>query len=472
LICPACGRDNVAGSGFCHACGASLGVSVESPAEPSVSPAVPWEPPGAVLADAFRRGGLAFGVVAAAGLLLGLVYLPGAGQGASAEDGLLTGGVAFLLFHHAAIEVQTSAVDPMAVRLTVSAALMLGTAAVAWLLFLAGRAVAARPSGWGGAAGVLVAVPYVIGCVAVALVVRLGAPAASLLAFTPPPALRPVPLSALSWSLGLGVLFGLLGGMAGRRTAEGPDRPPGLLRVALKGGWRMTWTGLALSFAGLLVLAGVNPGATRSYFDLAFAGGAGRGVALLALTALAAPNIATGMLMASMGGPIRLELLQSSCTVVSYARFPGELGSFPAGACAGDFGPAPAGYFLFLLIPLVVTVAGGHRAARVAGATDRGRASVAGGAAGLAFGVMALGLMVLARITLEASGPVVALGTSTFGPDLPIGWLLASAWGAAGGALGGFLGTGHAMGPGGPGPIGGSALPSTGRSGERSAEER
>jgi hypothetical protein len=426
------------------------------------------------VADAFRRGGLVFGVVGMAGVLLGLLYLPVAGGGTSAVDGLTTGGVAFLLFHHVAIEVQTVAVDPMAVRLSVSVALMLGTAAVAWLLFLAGRAVGARPSGWGGAAGALVAVPYVLGCVAVALVVRLEAPAASLLGFTPPPAaLRPVPLSALSWSLGLGMLFGLLGGMSGHRATEDPDRAAGLLRAALTGGWRMAWTGLVLSFAGLLVLAGVNPGATRSYFDMTFAGGAGRGIALLVLTALAAPNMATGVLMASMGGPIRLELLQSSCTVVSYARFPDELGSFPAGACAGDFGPAPAGFFLFLLIPLVATMAGGRRAARVAGAADRGRASLAGGAAGLAFGGMALGLMVLARVTLEASGAAVALGTSTFGPDLPMGWLLASAWGAAGGALGGFLGAGQAMGPGEPGPIGeASALPSTERSGELPAEER
>jgi hypothetical protein len=93
---------------------------------------------------------------------------------------------------------------------------------------------------------------------------------------------------------------------------------------------------------------------------------------------------------------------------------------------------------------------------------------LAGGAAGLAFGGMALGLMVLARVTVEASGSLVSLGSSSFGPNLLLGWLLASAWGAAGGALGGLLGAGREAGPGRPGPAGdASALPPTGRSGER-----
>jgi hypothetical protein len=404
-----------------------------------------------VLLEAFRRGALVFGVLAAAGVLLGLASLPVAGEGTSAVDAVLTGGVAFLLFHHAAIEIRTPVLDPMAIRLTVSLALLLGTAAVAWLLFLAGRAVAARPSGWGAAAGALVAVPYAIGCVAVALVVRVGGPAAPSLAFTEaPPALRPVPLSALAWSLGFGVLFGLLGAMWGRRAPENPSRASRLLRAAVAGGWRMSWTGLALSFVGLLALAGVNPDATRSYFDEAFAGGAARGVAVLVLTALSAPNLATGVLSASMGAPIRLELLTGSCTVLSYARFPEEPGAFPAGACGGDFAAAPAGYILFLLVPVVAALAGGHRAARLAGG-NRGFASLAGGAAGLAFGGMALGLMALARVTVEASGSLVSLGSSSFGPHLLLGWLLASAWGAAGGALGGFLGTGRAAGPGPPG---------------------
>lgn len=469
MTCPACGRDNPAGSRFCHACGASLAASAGLPAEPSSTPAAGWRAPGSVLLDAFRRGALVFGVVAAAGVLLGLASLPLAREGTSAVDAVLTGGVAFLLFHHAAIEIRTLALDPMAVRLTVSLALMLGTAAAAWLLFLAGRSVAARPSGWGAAAGAFVAIPYAIGCVAVALVVRIGAPAAPLLAFTQaPPALSPVPLSALSWSLGFGVLFGLLGAMWGRRSPEIPGRASRLLRAAVAGGWRMAWMGLALSFVGLLVLAGVNPDATRSYFEGAFAGGAARGVAVVVLTALSAPNLATGVLSASMGAPIRLELLTGSCTVLSYARFPEEAGAFPAGACGGDFAAAPAGYFLFLVVPVVATLAGGRRAAHLAGTGDRGPASLAGSAAGLAFGGMALGLMVLARVTVEASGSLVSLGSSSFGPNLLLGWLLASAWGAAGGALGGLLGAGREAGPGRPGPAGdASALPPTGRSGER-----
>jgi zinc-ribbon domain len=470
VTCPACGRDNPAGSRFCHACGASL-AAAGVPAEPSTTSAAGWRPPGAVLLEAFRRGGLVFGVVLAAGVLLGLASLPVAGEGTSAVDAVLTGGVALLLFHHAAIEIRTPALDPMAIRLTVSLALMLGTAAVAWLLFLAGRAVAARPSGWGAAAGALVAIPYALGCVAVALVVRIGAPAAPLLAFTQsPPALRPVPLSALAWSLGFGLLFGLLGAMRGRRAREDPGRASRLLRAAVAGGWRMAWMGLALSFVGLLVLAGVNPDATRSYFDGAFAGGAARGVAVVVLTALSAPNLATGVLSASMGAPIRLELLTGSCTVLSYARFPEDPGAFPAGACGGDFAVAPAGYFLFLVVPVVATLAGGRRAAGLAGG-DRGLASLAGGAAGLAFGGMVLGLMALARVTVEASGSLVSLGSSSFGPQLLLGWLLASAWGATGGALGGLLGAGREAGPGGPGPAGDSSvLPLTGRSGERSEE--
>jgi len=65
--------------------------------------------------------------------------------------------------------------------------------------------------------------------------------------------IHPVLLSAALWPLVLALIAGFGGGFRSAPVGDGAlDRR---VRGALAGGWRMLWTGLVLSFGGLLVMA-------------------------------------------------------------------------------------------------------------------------------------------------------------------------------------------------------------------------
>ena len=412
--------------------------------------------PARVLWDAARRGAGTFAVGAAVGVLVGAVEL--LAVPVSAPDALASGGLWFLLFHHAALTIELPPLPGAgATVLSVGAALMLGTLLAGWLLLLAGRRTA-RPvrAWWPGAmvAGSLVAVPYALLSFVLALVV--GGVSPEVPAAAPPGVVaivRPSPWSALVWTLLVGLLCGSLGGLA-----TGLTRPRDPRRALLAGGWRMAWTAVALSFTGLLVVAAVHPSATRAYFDRAFGGGPDRGTVVLTAAAMVAPNATTWALAAAMGGSLRLGVLDQSCTLLSYGHFPRPIdgpGEVAARACGRGLEGAPPGYFLFLLVPLASTVTGGHFAVRRAGLLARRPGALMGAGAGVVGAAVITGLMVLARVTVEASGPAgILFGEASLGPDLASGSAVALLWGVTGGAVGGVMAAGRATGPVGPGPVG------------------
>jgi hypothetical protein len=222
------------------------------------------------------------------------------------------------------------------------------------------------------------------------------------------------------------------------------------VRAVVAGGWRMSWLAVALSLTGLYIVLAANPEASAAYSELVRAGDLASGASIVLSTILLLPNAAIGIAAASMGGSIGVDLLGSSCALISYARFP--LGSAEAASAPSpdalceslpiEFGIAPIAYFLFLLVPILATLLGGALAARRAGSRTPGEAAAVGALAGVAYGVILLGLMILATFAGEVDIPFSAFfggGGVAFGPQLLSGTLLAILWGAAGGALGGLI---------------------------------
>jgi hypothetical protein len=220
----------------------------------------------------------------------------------------------------------------------------------------------------------------------------------------------------------------------------------------ISGGWSMAALAVALSFVGLLVMAVVKPDDTEAYFRIVGAGDLATGASVILGTALLVPNMSTGIAVAAMGGSMGLDLFGSSCALISYPRFPLGAIDAPAGqpspfafcqALPIDFGIAPIGYFLFLLVPIAATILGGIRAARRADPVTPREATSVGAGAGVVFALVLLGFMILARITAVVDVPIVSGflggGGLAAGPDLLSGTLLALVWGAAGGALGGLI---------------------------------
>jgi hypothetical protein len=390
-------------------------------------------------------------------LMAFLVYLAGRSQAGTGSAGVAArvGGLLFFAFHHVGLVFDVPRFRPfqaaglpgaslaVPATLTLAVAPLAGTLLVAWLLVRAGHRLGDAGGGpaWArGLHGLKVAPLYAAACVGLSYLVRLGV--------TPPANqfvsgqlhVHPDHLHALVWPLALSAAFGFLGGL---RSAPGRERT-GLVRAAVSGAGWMVGTGLVLAFGGLLVLGVVEPGATEAYFREAFSGGTLRGVEVLTLTALVVPNMAAWVLFPAMGACVGVFAESSTC-LLSYTRFPAGAGSGVTGPVAGaglaSHGP-PAGFFVFLLVPLIAVLAGGFMAARRAGSSGAGSSALAGALAGVAFGPFGLLTAVLAGITVTIggiSGQGAASGTIRVGPDLITGTLQALVWGIGGGALGGLL---------------------------------
>jgi hypothetical protein len=392
-----------------------------------------------------------------------LFYAATSGSNGSRPDFARIGGVIFYAFHRVGLvfEVPRSVSGelgqsglglPLSARFTASIAIMGGTILAMALLYLAGRAVADRAGGdaWTrGVHGAKVGVPYAIVCLVVAWAVRFSFPlgGGSL-------AIHPSYAAAGLWPLGLGVVFGFVGGIRSggdaRWTAPAwtDAAMVGRVRAAVAGGWSMIALGLILSFVGLLVLAAVKPDATRDYFTGAFRGGADAGTATIAANVLVVPNMAAWVLFPSMGSCVGASGgsfgLQGSFCVLSYTQFPkaGAVGGFIGGGGIGALPNPPPGYYAFVLVPLVAVLAGGMVAARRASAETRGEAVAVGVLAGVTFALMAILVLVLSIVSVRVGGQVGGVSqavTIRLGPELAKSVLLAFAWGIVGGGIGGFI---------------------------------
>jgi hypothetical protein len=378
------------------------------------------------------RGGVAFGGLLALSTGLGILAAVGPSSGSEA---FRQAALVPALVHRVPVEA-----GPVSFRV----ALLLATAGAGILLFLGGRAVAGRAGGSPGvraALGATVAVPYALGAVVVSLV-ALGATTRSLGSVTAGASeVAPsIPGSAV-WPLVLAVVCGAAGGVAAAPPGDAAERR---VRSAVAGGWRAAWLVVLLAAAGFLVVMALHPSVVRGYVDAAFRRGPATGSLALAGTALLLPNAGTGVASASMGGGVEIQALESSCVVVSYGRIPESAGTAagPCGRLPFRLGTPAPGYFVFLLVPVAATLAGGWLAARRAGAVTAGDGALAGAVAGVAFAGLVAVLAGVARISSEAAGPlsvVVGEVQVAVGPDPLAGFLLGLAWGLAGGATGGAL---------------------------------
>src|SRR5262249_2311182 len=193
-------------------------------------------------------------------------------------------------------------------------------------------------------------------------------------------------------------LGGLWSGLSRARATPTTSgvAPAGTARLLASGGfagaWRMFVAALALSFLGLLVMAGLKPDATRAYLDRTTGRGAS-GVDLLAPPVLALPNQSMFVLVPAMGGCDRVDGTAEPSTFLCLSKipkhgkvnltapfFPGRRGVLRSPFEQVRFGGAPFGLRLFLLIPLGAAVIGGIRAARPT--RSRGQGAAAGAVAG------------------------------------------------------------------------------------------
>jgi hypothetical protein len=288
-----------------------------------------------------------------------------------------------------------------------------------------------------GLHGAKVAIPYAVLALILAFVVRIPRNGLSALGS---PAVHPSYLGAFLWPLGLAVVAGFLGGFgsAGERewNVGAARRYAG---AAVRGGAWMMGFALVFAFIGLLLLAPTHPHATEAYFrplnDRTV-----RGVALIAGTLLAVPNLAAGLILfpamgtcLSAGGSV-LGFRGSVC-VLSWTQFPAGGLNAQSGL---DLPSPPAAYFLYLLVPLMAVLLGGIVAARRGGASTRLQALGMGAAAGVVYGLLCTGLALLLTISLKAATGGQSF-TARLGPEVFPGLLWPFVWGIVGGAIGGMI---------------------------------
>ena len=440
---------------------------------PPMEPGTPERPSAGVALSsgwvrAIGHAVLIFVVLALiAEIVVFLLYIAAEDPRPSATVFAKAGGGIFYSFNHAGMvfEVPRATIPPglipgtagaqvpasLAVRFTAVLPILLGTVLLVWLLLRAGRdlgreAGPAAPLWVRVVNGAKVAVPYAILCFGVAWLVRFSIP-------TPQGqvTIHPSYIAALLWPLGLGLLFGALGGLRSGGEEQWAINPWWQrARGALSGAGWMVALGLLFSFAGLLVLAVVKPSATADYFQGIFEGGAVSGISGIVATLMIVPNMAAFILFPAMNTCLTASAHvvgpSFNFCVLSWTQFPREVdgagGVVPTGALPNP----PIAYYLFVLAPLLAVILGGMLAARRGRAQTRQEAVALGATAGFLFGLG--GLLVIILSALSAHGTVTAAQAAQtqsfraslrFGPDLFPGFLIAMAWGVVGGAIGGLI---------------------------------
>jgi hypothetical protein len=381
-----------------------------------------------------------------------LVYAAGDQTRPSVITFARLGGLFFYAFHHVGIVFEQSSAlagaspVPFGGGVTVAGAALLATFVGLWLIWRFGRRtgeeVAGSASGWvRGVHGAKVAIPYAVLSLILAFLVRIPRDGADP---SGSPAIHPAYLAAFFWPLGLALLAGFLGGFSSAGEQRWSTSRHGRYeKAAIQGGTWMMSLALGLAFVGLVLLAPTHPDATAAYFR-PFSDKTVGGLSVVVATLLVVPNLAAGLILfpamgtcLSAGGMIGS--LSGSVCVVSWTQFPSGGLTAQAGL---DLPSPPAGYFLYLLVPLVAVVAGGMIAARRGSASTREQAAGMGAAAGVAYGMLAVLLAVLVTITIKAGTLPGLSGRSInahLGPELLPGLAWPFVWGAVGGAIGGLI---------------------------------
>ena len=409
------------------------------------------------------RGLLAFVAVAALGQAVAFAVNLAQATGVPAGTTAKLGWLYFGWFQHAAVTTRLTpsvAGVPAGSALSgeagltadVGLAMMLGTFLAIAILYRGGRAVADRAGGGVGARvlhGIKVAPAYAIppfllsGLVSIDIPIpRNGLVAGSL-------QLRPWDLSWFVLPLLIAAAAGAVGGLRSGRYELISHDPWGRRAAGvIAGGLRMFVLGLVLSFAGLLVLAAVRSGATRTYFETVSGPPTEQTTMNIAHHVLLLPNQSMWVLVPAMGGCDGLSGGGVSATFLCYSKVPTTVSVSPEGLISGtpvvqaDFEKAPSGYFVFLLVPALSVVLGGRYAARKR-ARLRREAVGMGAASGVVFAVLVAVGSWLASVSAGLSSPaggIPANASVLIGPGVFAAGLLALVWGVLGGGLGGWLG--------------------------------
>jgi hypothetical protein len=356
------------------------------------------------------------------------------------------------------LDVSAAGSAPGSTSLSIGVALLSVTAVAVWLLWRAGRAVADGAGGGAGARmvrGASVALSYALLAFVAAMLVRVRTPL-SVGAF----ASGELQVSLTAWQafafpLAIGAAAGAAGGLSSALEHRGSGNAHlDTLGSAVAGGWRMFALGLVLSLGALFVAGVVRPDepvalltpSTARYLNSVF-DRPEVGLVVLGHHVAAAPNEAIWTLVPAMGGCDGVRG-SASAEFLCYWRFPTSVGTtvqplsggggVPVPLGGASFGTAPAGYFLFLLVPAVATVLGGRRAAERQ--TGVGRSAFAtGAAAGVTYALLVAATAPLSTITIgygAAFGRDASEGWVALGPNVVTGTLLALVWGVAGGVAG------------------------------------
>jgi hypothetical protein len=442
-----------------------------------------WKQAGATLRSGWRQASLAAIVVVAIVYVLNLLLawlqtevaqriLAATGESATAAPGIAKTALLSQMTWHA-VSLDTEIAVPQndftpfgaSFQVSVTFAVMLGFAAAGYLLFRAGRRLAERhpAHGWlSGLRGLQIALLYgvtmfVLGLfagvdIALSDVVPAGQGAGEGLSIRP----------SLLGSFGMPFLLALFAAGAGalRGKLAPAAHPARMVVAAVSGGWLAAGLAVAFASVGFLIVAALHPDATRAFLELIPGGGLSRALTVVA-TLLVLPNLGTGIAAASMGGSINttsFTALGDTCALISYRSFPsGMYSSFGGGpppdcGIPVELGPAPLPYLLFLIVPLVATIAGGRVAAQRSGSIGRREGALAGVAIAFPYAVWLWVLALIARAGYSANTGFFDLQI-WIGPGLLSTVLVGLLWGAAGGAIGGALGARNASGPGiTPGP--------------------
>jgi zinc-ribbon domain len=507
MRCANCGHENPTGALFCEACGRELVPTAgraehTEPVAPARSPApsdqtAPLEPAGATASraaptqpvgpvfapppaghpagsggwgPALKWSGAAFLAVALVGVLMAVLIKVVGDAPLSTVDTLKLSGLYTTTFHHTGIvvEVETAAgeipipelpIGPGAgIEAKLGLAIMLVTGMAAFLLYRGGRAAAESSGGTPLARaiqGLKVAPLYAVLIGVVGLLTRFDPDIPANPFFSGSVRIHPSYIGAFLWPLALAVVAGAVGGLLSARRQNLPTEAWGRRAVgAVAGGWRMFVLALVFAFVGFLVLAAVNPDETRAYFEAVTEGGARPATVTITHHVVLLPNQSMLILVPAMGAcdsvSGTVQGFGTSFDFLCYGRFPmggasGAVDPLDPSSALGNFGTAPAGYFLFLLVPLIATILGGRTAARQSATGTRAEGAAVGAVAGVVYAALVLAGILFSQITLSAGGSFAGLvgGSASVkvGPDLVLGTILALVWGLAGGAIGGLLGS-------------------------------